>query len=246
MMSEDGRILIIADVHANLPAFEAVLEAAGEVAGCIFCGDIVGYGTHPAECVALLEELSQRVPTCAILGNHDIHALARDRSWPGGPVGNGGEWEMWTAVRLEDAARSFLSELPETASATCNGRRIHVCHHQSPLSSHVDDATVAEELHKWEYAEGTELFIFGHFHRQVDWTVAGMRMVNPGSVGQLRQGRPEAEFAIWEPPDAISFHRVPYGVDRTVAALAEIPMTREYRDTWEINYRKGIVDLSRE
>ncbi len=246
MMDLRGRILIIADVHANLPAFEAVLEAAGVVDGCIFCGDIVGYGTHPAACVCLLEELSQGVPTCAILGNHDVHALARDRSWPGGPVANGGEWERWTAARLGNGARRFLSDFHQVASVTCNALRIHLCHHQSPLSSHIEDAAVAEELHSWEYAEDTELVIFGHFHRQVDWTVAGMRMVNPGAIGQARQGRPEAEFAIWTPPDAISFHRVSYDVDLTVAALTEIPMTPEYRDTWEINYRKGSVDVSRE
>ena len=60
MMELRGRILIMADVHANLPAFEAVLQAAGEVDGCIFGGDIVGYGTHPGACVALLEELFWR------------------------------------------------------------------------------------------------------------------------------------------------------------------------------------------
>ncbi len=246
MIALQGRILIAADVHANLPAFEAVLQAAGEVDGCIFCGDIVGYGTHPLECVVLLEELSRRVPTCAILGNHDVHALERDRSWPGGPVANGSQWEEWTATRLDDAARSFLRQLPAATIVTCNGLRAHICHYQSPLSSHVDDATVAEELQRWEYREDAELVIFGHFHRQIDLKVAGMRMVNPGAIGQLRQGRPQAEFALWTPPDNISFQSVPYDVDRTVAALAEIPMTTAYRETWEINYRKGIVDLSRE
>ncbi len=246
MMDLRGRILIIADVHANLPAFEAVLEAAGDVDGCIFCGDIVGYGTQPAACVYLLEELSQRVPTCAILGNHDVYALEPGRPWRGGPVANGRQWEKWTVAQLDARARRFLCDLPEFAGGTCNDRCIHICHYVSPISSHVDDATVAEELDSWECAEGLEMVLFGHFHRQIDRIVAGVRVVNPGAIGQLREGRPEAEFAIWEPPDAISFDRVSYDVDRTVAALAEIPMTPEYRDTWEINYRKGIVDLSRE
>ncbi|MBU0606911.1 MAG: metallophosphoesterase family protein, partial [Armatimonadetes bacterium] len=64
--------LWIADVHANLPAFVAVLADAGAVDEVIFLGDVVGYGPHPAECVDLLARLQPQ----AVLGNHDAAVLA--------------------------------------------------------------------------------------------------------------------------------------------------------------------------
>ena len=239
------RILVAADIHANLPAFEAVVDGAGRVDACIVLGDVVGYGPHPAECISLLSELVHELPTWAIVGNHDTCALDHAGSWQGGVVGNGAEWDAWTAAQLDDAAATFLRQQPPDIAATFHGTPTYLCHHQSPLSSHVDDATVAEELETWEHAEGTALVLFGHFHRQIDWLVGDTRMVNSGSVGQPRGNDPTAAFAIWEPA-GIRFQRVAYDVDRTVAALADMPMAPRYRETWEINYRRGIVDLSRE
>ena len=239
-MSEIQRILVLADVHANLAAFEAVLVAADNVGACVFVGDIIGFGPQPSQCVDLFRQFSQTLPMWAILGNHDIHALDRAPSWQGGAVGNGSEWEAWTAAELDPDARAFLNALPRSIVETFHGTHTHICHHQSDLNSHVDDAMVGAELASWVCAEASELVLFGHFHRPIDWMVGGKRMMSPGSVGQPRAGCPDASFAIWE-PQGFSFKRVPYDIDRTVAALDDIPMTPAYRDIWERNYRKGVV-----
>ncbi len=239
-MSGIQRILVLGDIHANLAAGEAVLDAAEEVEACIFVGDIIGFGPQPRQCVDLFRQFSQTLPTWAILGNHDLHALNDVASWQGEAVGNGAEWEAWTARQLDADARAFLNGLPRSITATFHGIRTHLRHHQSALSSHVDDATVAAELETWVCPEASELVVFGHFHRPIAWRVRDKRMVCPGSVGQPRGGCPEASFAIWEPQE-LAFRRVAYDIDRTVAALDDIPMTAVYREIWERNYREGVV-----
>lgn len=99
--------LWIADVHANLPAFEAVLADAGKAGEIVFLGDIVGFGPHPSACADLLIQLDANV----ILGNHDVSTLAiRTRSTPrrAHPV----DWDEWTFDQLSDSQLSYLDKPP--------------------------------------------------------------------------------------------------------------------------------------
>ena len=98
--------LWIADVHANLPAFEAVLQNAGTVDEIVFLGDIVGYGPHPSACIDLLKHLQPK----AVLGNHDasVLALGRRAARYSRPV----NWDEWTHDQLNDSQLSYLAALP--------------------------------------------------------------------------------------------------------------------------------------
>ena len=111
------RRLFIADVHANLPALEAVLRDAGPVDEVVFLGDIVGYGPHPAACVDLLGRLGAR----AIRGNHDTDTLADPAFGPPDPTSAHAVWRHWTCCALSSALR------PPVAGRLAAGRALHAC-----------------------------------------------------------------------------------------------------------------------
>ncbi|MCK5805344.1 MAG: metallophosphoesterase, partial [Lentisphaeria bacterium] len=101
--------LLLADVHAGLHAFEAVLADAPPVDEILFLGDIVGYGPHPAQCVDLLRTLDAR----CILGNHDEDVLQeRRRSHPEGTPSPHALWLRWTLEQLDGEQLDFLESFP--------------------------------------------------------------------------------------------------------------------------------------
>ena len=101
-------LLVLADVHSNRRALEAVLkDAEGRYEKALFCGDAVGYGASPTECVALLADLPL---VCSVRGNHDRAVLE----------GNGVDFSelaaeavTWTVERLGEPERAWLEALPE-------------------------------------------------------------------------------------------------------------------------------------
>jgi predicted phosphodiesterase len=101
------RILLVADVHANLAAFRAVLAAAEAATDALYClGDLVGYGPDPAECV----ELAAEKATLAVAGNHDLAAVGR--LGMEAFAGHARRALEYTRGRLSAAARAFLETLP--------------------------------------------------------------------------------------------------------------------------------------
>src|SRR5690606_39875115 len=106
------RALVCADIHANLSAFQAVLDdaaAAGAIDALWCLGDTVGYGAHPTECVRLL----RAYPHVAVAGNHDLAALDLALTAEFNPYA--AEALRWTAERLDDDTRAWLRSLPQTA-----------------------------------------------------------------------------------------------------------------------------------
>ncbi|MDP3955257.1 MAG: metallophosphoesterase family protein, partial [bacterium] len=103
------RILIVADVHSNLAAFESVLTHAGAVDRVWSLGDLVGYGPDPGACIALLRSY----PHLAIAGNHDLAAAGSMGMAEFNPVA--AEAAIWTAAHLSDDERAYLKGLPLTA-----------------------------------------------------------------------------------------------------------------------------------
>ena len=239
------RILVMADVHANLAALEAVLEAAEGCEACIFLGDIVGYGPQPLQCVRLLREFSATMPTEIVLGNHDSGGLEADPGNDGTAIANGSEWDAWTARQLGADDRAWLAQFPQQATTDIVGMAATMQHYLRVTSSHIDDGALADEVDRAAQVTDTPGLLFGHYHRQVDTSVHGTRCINPGSVGQQRGGCPEARFAVCE-AGCIDFRHVQYGVESTIAALSDIPMSERYARVWGENYRLGIVDLAAE
>jgi len=229
------RIAVLSDIHANLPALEAVRTDLPEVDETWVLGDIVGYGPQPNEVIAALQAMGAR----SVLGNHDGAAIGTVDPSQFNPDARAAI--DWTATVIDDNARAYIAALPEVRR---EGELTAV--HGSPRDP------------IWEYITGpgvaaanfaafdTRLCLFGHTHlpviyRAVDGAVEttlglpgasigleGARaLLNPGSVGQPRDGLPDAAYAILETgadgaADAIEFRRVRYDIDHTQRLMLEV------------------------
>ena len=224
-------ILVVSDIHANLVALDAVLAAAGQVDAVWNLGDTVGYGPSPGECVDRMIAVS---PELTLLGNHDAAAIGLLSLDEFNPIARAAT--LWTAGQLSPEHRAILSGLPARAIiGDC------LCVHGSPrhpIWEYVYSAAVADASFA---AFGEPVCFLGHTHIQLfisddmaergigpslpqDGDVldlTGQRfIINPGSVGQPRDGNPAAAFALFEPAERrVTFRRVRYDVSATQAAM---------------------------
>lgn len=225
--------LVLADIHANLAAFQAALSAAGEFDEIWCLGDIVGYGPDPDECVALLRSH----PHVAVAGNHDWAAIGRLDLYEFNPSARAAA--EWTSDHLRPESRRYLESLPIR-----EGRGAFTLVHGSPRQpvwEYIDETDVAAE--NLDLLE-TPYCLVGHTHvpavhtlpgtgAETEGTLAdsdivlrlgsGPLILNPGSVGQPRDGDPRAAFAIVDPDARTAIlRRVAYAVpdtqERIVAA----------------------------
>jgi predicted phosphodiesterase len=207
------RFLIISDIHGNLAALEAV---AGEPHDAVIClGDIVGYGPDPAACLRWVREHGSLV----LQGNHD-RSLATGEpprcrpsfEWLAGamaPVGR---------AQLTEEERRYLAELSPGTSRSLDGVVCLLAHAtpSDPLYRYLGPDREAWERELSE-VEG-ELILVGHTHLQFELVVGSKRVVNPGSVGQPKDGDPRAAYAVLD-HGVLTLKRVAYEVGRTVDAL---------------------------
>jgi predicted phosphodiesterase len=198
-------LAILSDIHANLPALEAVIEDA-KSRGCtrfISLGDVVGYGAQPGECIDLLQSL--RVPN--ILGNHDSY-ITHNENCPRSRV----------VSQIIDYQRTILS------SQQVNWLRnsYDLLREDGLLLVHggPDDPrdqylyTVSRDT----VPDGVCWLLSGHTHVQVRADFHDRGYCNPGSVGQPRDGDCRAAYATLD-GETLRLHRVAYNIDRVVAAM---------------------------
>ena len=227
-------VLVLTDIHANLEALDAVLADAGEWEEMWFLGDAVGYGPDPAACVERLLELQ---PTHWLAGNHDWAALGRlDTSGFNPDARRAAEWtgrQLTPPLREALSSREPRVDLVEPELCLVHGSPRH------PIWEYVLNAGVAHENFQ---AFSSRLCIFGHTHvpaiyeEGVDGTlrlpfppddaqqaVAGARwMVNPGGVGQPRDGDPRASYLLFDTEhDTLRLRRVAYDLERTQAKIRD-------------------------
>jgi len=233
------RRLWIADVHANLPAFEAVLADAGAVDDIVFLGDIVGCGPHPSACVDLLRQLKAK----AILGNHDISVLAvmGHAARRSNPVA----WDEWTFDQLNESQVSYLQTLPSELTIPFRGANAKAIHHP-PGVPYLYPAMPDSVLAKHLQTVSDPVVFCGHSHRQIDRTVNGCRYVCIPPVGQSRNGDARSGYAV-ENNGTLVFRFVPYDIERVVADIQRIGLADEYCQRWITFLRTGFdVEWSRE
>jgi putative phosphoesterase len=217
------RVAILSDIHANLPAFEAVLEeiARHDVERIHCLGDIVGYGPFPNECVELVRTRCSIV----IKGNHDSGATGETplRSFSD----HARKAIRWTMDHLTGESAEYLKQLPFT----------HVENHLTLVHASPDDPPAWNYVLTLRDAESafasftTDVCFIGHTHVPVvigedlsinTYTPRGRFIINVGSVGQPRDQNPAAAFGILD-LDSRQYElvRVSYDVDRTQSAIRD-------------------------
>jgi diadenosine tetraphosphatase ApaH/serine/threonine PP2A family protein phosphatase len=219
------RYALLADIHANLTALEAILGDIGRQGGVeeVWClGDVVGYGPEPGQCIELLKGTKH----ICIAGNHDLAAIGRLALSNFNP--DAASAIRWTAERLTDADAGFLAALP-----TVMEREGFTLVHGSPREP-VWEYLVSIGAARESFSHfKTRFCLVGHSHmplvfkqeedgasfipfaESIGQVLGKDRLIiNPGSVGQPRDGDPRASYAIYDSEaGVVRLHRVPYDIN---------------------------------
>jgi predicted phosphodiesterase len=241
------RVAVLSDIHSNLHALEAVLadidRAGVDQVWCL--GDVVGYGPMPNECVGIVRE---RADLC-LCGNHDLASVGSlDTAEFSGEAGIAARW---TQATLGADEADWLRSLEPLAKRP--GVELFHGSPRDPVWEYVLTSQVALIC----ILETTApLLLVGHSHVAMaiawdgeqltgglapdgtDEELAGQRwLINPGSVGQPRDGDPRAAWALID-PDArrATFRRVVYPIEETQAEIRE----RELPETLALRLAHGV------
>ena len=200
------RILVIADIHSNWPALSAIQESYDL---CLCLGDIVDYGTDPVPCIEWVQQHAS-----AIRGNHD-HAVAQRVAVRDG---GGGLRRLAAATRplhwdvLQNGQLKYLARLPVTRSLVLDGRKFHLVH-ATPLDPLDEHLPQDPNLWRRRLADiDADFVLVGHTHIQFQLELGQWQLVNPGSVGQPRDGDPRCAYAIID-NGRVELKRVAYDID---------------------------------
>jgi predicted phosphodiesterase len=213
--------LIVSDIHGNREALEAVLaDARGHYDRIVCLGDLAGYGADPNFAV----DWARANVSAIVRGNHDKLCAGLESLYSYRPAARAAA--EWTVTQLTAENRAYLERLPRGPLPYEGFDLVH----GSPLDEDeylmttVDVETIRKEIE-------TPLSFFGHTHLQGGFLIArnnvklidrhrtlGLEgdysyLVNPGSVGQPRDGDPTAAYAIYSPRHhVVEFRRVAYDV----------------------------------
>ncbi len=229
------RYAILSDIHSNIVALEAVVAdlADASVDEYLCMGDIVGYGPRPNQCCDLVRELGCR----CIRGNHDEAAVDLDKAeWFTPPAR---ACIIWNRRQLRDDNVEFLAGL---SPAETIEDRITICHGSVPDQDHYT-VTTADAMVSFSVMD-TPLAFYGHTH-YAEWFAwrrgealpaenphprGGtcvlddelLYLINPGAVGQPRDGNELAAYGIYDDEDGeISLHRVEYDIAKTTVQMKD-------------------------
>ena len=193
-------VAVITDIHANLPALEATLSRIDQLGiARIYCGgDLVGYGPHPNEVCALIEQLG--IPT--IHGNYD-YAISRDLEDCGCAYVHQRDRELgqqsveWTLAHTHHSSKKFMRALPFDLRFSVGDTMVHLVH-GSPrkVNEYLFEDKPARLYERLAGAEQDDLLVFGHTHQPWVREHGGVLFVNCGSVGKPKDGDPRAAFAV--------------------------------------------------
>jgi predicted phosphodiesterase len=226
------RVAVISDIHSNLPALEAVLSDLGRSdPDQVWClGDVVGYGAHPDACTKLIAEV---VEVC-LAGNHDLVVSGElDVRYF---AMSAGAAARWTLKKVEPATRDFLAGLSPLGQTAGVG-----LYHASPRDPVWEYVLSISQAGECLDVQQQRVCLIGHSHvacyfaRNGGETIGeqalhgaelsmaeGEWLVNPGSVGQPRDGDPRAAYLMLDTDTwAASFRRVEYPIDEAARAIVD-------------------------
>ncbi len=232
------RLLLISDIHANLEAFEAVMAAAPEHDLVANLGDVVGYNASPNE----VTEQAIALGGIVVRGNHDRACSGMSNISDFNPVA--AISARWTQLTLTPENLQWLRDLPQGPIRRADLPGVEFVHGApDDEDEYLLNVISAEE--SFAMPGQSDVIFFGHTHLQGGFIDENDRisqfapvyprvegpaqfeitlepkvryLLNPGSIGQPRDGDCRAAFALYEKqdgkPDRVVFHRVPYDIDR--------------------------------
>ena len=228
------RALVLSDIHGNLHALQAVLASAEPFDELWNLGDAVGYGANPNEVIEILRAQA----AVNVRGNHDRVCAGLTSTAGFNPIA--AQAAEWTREQLDPGSRQWLRTVPK---GPIRASEEAVCAHGSPLH---EDHYILSMRDAWTPLQRMEtgLTFFGHTHVQggflqqgAEWeecrpalevdgalplaiTPHSRMLVNPGSVGQPRDGDSRAAFAVYDSEAAqVTFRRVLYDIQGAQAAI---------------------------
>ena len=237
---------MITDIHANLPALEAVVAAIDATAvDEVWClGDVIGYGAEPDECAALVRE---RCDLC-LVGNHDLAVLGALDVAAFSEAAAAAVW--WTREQVGEETLAMLRELEPAGEREGVG-----LFHASPRDPVWEYVLSAEQADACLDAQPQRVGLIGHSHVSLFFVrpepgeqseeirgaqagddtlldlAAGRWLVNPGSVGQPRDGDPRAAWLELDTGEwTARFHRVRYDVERAADSISSAGLPRRLAD----------------
>ena len=240
------RLAVIADIHSNREALDSVLARIDRegVDAILNLGDLVGYNASPNECLELLQGRN----VWSLAGNHDLALLDPERAQNFNIIAY--EALMWCQQQVRPEFLEFLQGLPllrklPGSFLACHGTPANP---DTYIAYHFQGKRVLKELYQHS---DLRVCFFGHTHRRALWyrdirgkvalrqiSPATMQLspeehylINPGSVGQPRDGNPEAAYAIFDDEESsIQFKSAPYdvrGAQRRILAAGLPPYLAE-------------------
>lgn len=231
-----SQIAIFSDVHANLPALEAVVaDIEARNLNNLYClGDLVGYGTFPNEVVAVIRE--RGIPT--VMGNYDqgVGNSSDDcgcayKTPEAKALGN--RSIAWTNQHTSDENKAYLRQLPAQIPLQLRGLRV-VLVHGSPrkVNEYLYEDRPDGSLERLLDMAEADVLVCGHTHLPYHKVLpSGRHVVNDGSVGKPKDSNPRACYTVLSVKDddlQVEFIRVPYDIERTVQAIEASDMPDEF------------------
>ena len=203
-------IAAIADLHGNKPALDAVMDDMPAVDQVVCAGDVVGYNPWPAACIDFLRD--GEIPT--VQGNHD-RAVAHSSGFKFNSMAQAGV--TYATKTLSETDQQWLATLPERMTAV--NETVHIVH------GHPDDPnryTYPEDFHEG-LLQGSSLLVLGHTHVQYHEVYEDGIVLNPGSVGQPRDGDHRAAYSLVDLDTlTVEERRVSYDIDVVCEKIAEV------------------------
>jgi putative phosphoesterase len=232
-----AEIAVITDIHANLPALQAALARIDELGiESVYCGgDLVGYGPHPNEVVALVAE--RDIP--AIYGNYD-YAIARDLEDCGCAYITPHDRELgqgsveWTLAHTDRRSKEWMRELPFDLRFDVGAASVHLVH-GSPrkVNEYLFEDKPARLYERLAAAEDAGVMVFGHTHKPWVRSYGGVLFVNCGSVGKPKDGDPRGAFAVLRETAGgveATIERVAYDAEAVAAEVRDSGLPAEFAD----------------
>jgi len=218
------RILVLSDIHANWPALCAVFSHEQDFDACLVAGDLVDYATGARDVIAWVRENADGV----VRGNHD-HAVAQfiQPSQPESSfklLRNETRNYHWDSLSQRDL--NYLAQLPLSLEIELDSLRFYLIHAspRDPLNEYLPNVSEVWEERLKEI--DADIICVGHTHFPYICKLTDKQVLNPGSVGQPRDGDPRASYAIIENGE-IQLKRIEYDIDKTIDQMTKAGLCKE-------------------